>query len=242
MNGGVFTTVVTLGAATTTYVDVHTVVGASYSYQVAATNLSGVSDWAGPVTVDVVAPAAPSNLVATIARTAAGPDAVSLAWVDNAYNETGFTIQRATNAAFTTGLQTYTVAADVTTYSTTVTHGQTYYYRVRAGNMVGASAWSNSDSITTVPLTPTNFRSSNRTRTAITLAWGDPSANETGYQIQRHRAGVTAWTTVVTTKANATSYVDSGRARNTTFFYRIRGRNGTGSSPWSPTVRVSTLP
>jgi FtsP/CotA-like multicopper oxidase with cupredoxin domain len=242
VDGGVFTTVITLGAATTSYVDLHTVVNTGYSYQVAATNLAGVSDWAGPVTVDVMAPTAPSSLAATIARTAAGPDAVSLTWIDNSSNETGFTIQRATSAAFTTGLQTYTVAAGVTTYSTNVTHGQTYYFRVRASNMVGASAWSNSDSVTTVPLTPTNFRSSNRTRTAITLAWGDPSANETGYQIQRHRAGVTAWTTVVTTKANATIFVDGGRARNTTFFYRIRGRNGTGSSPWSATARVSTLP
>ena len=85
VNGSAFVTVVTLGAATTSYVDLHTIVGSSYSYQVAATNLSGVSDWAGPVTVDVVAPAAPSNLVATIARTAAGPDAVGLTWVDNAY-------------------------------------------------------------------------------------------------------------------------------------------------------------
>ena len=116
-------------------------------------------------------------------------------------------------------------------------HGNTYYYRVQAVNVVGGSAWSNVVNATTVPATPTNFRQLGQDRTSITLAWNDVSANETGYQIQRRRVGVANWSTIVTTAANATTYTDSGRNPNTSFDYRIRGRNGVGNSPWSPTIR-----
>jgi hypothetical protein len=55
--------------------------------------------------VFAVPPKAPSGLTAT----AAGRTAVNLAWKDNSISETGFTINRATNRAFTTGLKTIPV-------------------------------------------------------------------------------------------------------------------------------------
>ena len=241
-SGGAYTTVATLPANTASFTDIRVFVGGSYAYQVCAFNQTGASPWAGPATVGLFLPAAPSGLAATVSRTAAGPDTVTLNWVDNASNETGFTIQRATNAAFTANLITYSVAANVTTYSNAVAHGQTYYYRVRAANVLGASGWSNTATVTTVPMTPGGFRSTKQTRTAISLAWTDLSANETGYQIQIRRAGVATWSSAVTTAPNATSYVDTALARNTTYIYRIRGANAVGKSPWAPTVRVSTLP
>ena len=97
-------------------------------------------------------------------------------------------------------------------------------------------------SATTVPLTPTNFRSTAHTRTSITLAWNDVSANETGYQLQRRRVGVANWSTVVTTAANVTSYVSTARSPATSYDCRIRGVNGVGNSPWSATIRVTTNP
>ena len=47
---------------------------------------------------------------------------------------------------------------------------------------------------------------------------------------------------MTTTGANAASYTDGGRGANTTFVYRVRGRNATGDSPWSAALRASTLP
>ena len=84
-----------------------------------------------------VPPAAPSNLVAT----SPAVNQVVLTWTDNANNENGFQVQRATDAAFTTGLWSGTpLIVDLATFTdNNVVSGTTYYYRVRTGNYV---AWS----------------------------------------------------------------------------------------------------
>jgi hypothetical protein len=82
-----------------------------------------------------VSPKAPSSLAATPFN---NPQRIDLTWIDNSLNETGFTIERASDPAFTTDLATFTVGQDVITYSdTAVNNFQTYYYRVRATNLVG---------------------------------------------------------------------------------------------------------
>ncbi|GEM_PF-860053 len=80
-----------------------------------------------------VAPEAPSNLTATN-----NGNSVNLTWKDNSISETGFTIQRATNASFTAGLTTFKVGPNVKTYTdNSVVKGTTYYYRIIANNVVG---------------------------------------------------------------------------------------------------------
>ena len=59
-------------------------------------------------------------------------------------NPTNFTIQRATNATFTTGLSTFTAAGNLRTLTQTVSRNTIYYYRIRANNNVGGSSdWMN---------------------------------------------------------------------------------------------------
>ncbi len=91
--------------------------------------------------VFAVPPASPSGLTATFTSL---PRRVTLTWVDNALNETGFTVQRATNPAGPwTSLAATSAAAPgkgltVTYFDTTIASGtNTYYYRVIANNMVG---------------------------------------------------------------------------------------------------------
>ncbi|MDD2754103.1 MAG: hypothetical protein PHS80_01115 [Methanothrix sp.] len=84
----------------------------------------------------VVSPRAPSDLVVTLSG--AGPLAATLNWVDNSISETGFLIQRAKDAAFTVDLTEFSVGPNVVTYTdTSVVPDTTYYYRVRAVNLVG---------------------------------------------------------------------------------------------------------
>ncbi|HSB64925.1 MAG TPA: fibronectin type III domain-containing protein, partial [Anaerolineales bacterium] len=60
---------------------------------------------------------------------------VILTWADNSNNETGFTIERATNALFTQGLTTTNVGANVTTLTQTGLSPNTqYWFRIRANN------------------------------------------------------------------------------------------------------------
>jgi len=156
-NGGAFVQIAAPGLRTNTgsvtYTDTAVAVGNTYQYRVNAVNAAGPSAYSGVVTVSITTapalPAAPSNLTATATRGFFGAT-VNLTWSDNSTDETGFTIQRATDAAFTNGLNTTTVAANTTTRQQTfLPRGVTYYYRVRATNSVGPSEWSNVVQVTT---------------------------------------------------------------------------------------------
>jgi hypothetical protein len=79
-------------------------------------------------------PKAPSNLRANLITASS----VRLDWMDNTVSETNYTIQRARDANFTIGLMSITVAENrVTITDPTITPGQTYYYRVKAVNIIG---------------------------------------------------------------------------------------------------------
>ncbi len=72
---------------------------------------------------------------------------MSLTWTNHASAPSAATaiqIQRSTNARFTTAVTSTTVGPAVTTHiDKTVVKGKKYYYRVRADNAAGDSAWSN---------------------------------------------------------------------------------------------------
>ncbi|HEX8914790.1 MAG TPA: SdrD B-like domain-containing protein, partial [Humisphaera sp.] len=90
-------------------------------------------------------PATPTGLAA--AATSAG---VAVAWADQSSNETGFEVQRAADAAFAQGVQSFATGA--TAYADETTAGtRRYYYRVRAVNAGGASAWSPAAALVTPP-------------------------------------------------------------------------------------------
>ena len=239
VDGGPYAPLDTLGVDAVAYSDTTVSFGSTYDYVVQAVNAADaslLSNTARVVVSDTIA--APSELEAKVKRnTTESTDTVTLYWVDNDTNEVAQTIERATDAAFTTGLTTYPVGADVTGAVDTIEHGDTYFYRVKATGVLAESAWSNVDSIETIPATPTAFRRTARTTTSITLGWNDVSNNETGYRIQRRRIGG-SFVTVKTTAADAMSWTDRGRVPGRAYEYRIRGLNALGSSPWSPVLRA----
>jgi hypothetical protein len=187
-------------------------------------------------------PAAPTNLTATLQ---AGPQ-VSLAWRDNANNETAFSVQRCTGAACT-GFAQITLApprnntGNTSYVDTTVTPGSTYRYQVSAVNAAGAS-----DNVTfapdvvvpAVPPAPTSFTvgvaKANGNNYTATLNWIHPGgANLTNFTIQRAtNLDFTTGLSSSTAAATATGLTQTV-SRNTTYYYRIRANNNiSGSSAW----------
>jgi hypothetical protein len=100
------------------------------------------------------APAVPTFQTVTAVVRNNNSDTVTLTWTDNSANETGFTIQRAGDAAFTIGLNTTTIVSTTgpatggtVTATQSVPRGVTYYYRINAFNLPGPSAWSATKSV-----------------------------------------------------------------------------------------------
>jgi FtsP/CotA-like multicopper oxidase with cupredoxin domain len=147
VGAGAFTSLITVGPRNNTgsvsYTDTNVSAGTVYSYRVAAVNLAGLSAYTNTATASIPAPpAAPSPVTATAVRQ--GNSArVTLIWT-NVADETGYTIERATNSAFTANVVTSTVGANTTTFTTgNVPRNAFFYFRVRAFNGAGVSAWAN---------------------------------------------------------------------------------------------------
>jgi uncharacterized protein (DUF736 family) len=194
-----------------------------------------------------VIPSSPSNLTGT----AISSSQVNLGWTDNANNETGFRIQRAANSAFTTGLTSWTVGANVTAApDVTVAANTAYYYRVFATNGDTDSAASNVITATTpappppavtVPAAPTGLAATAASSTQVNLTWADNSSNETGFRIERAgNSGFTGTLNTFTVGAGIVAYSDTTTVASTTYYYRVFATNSAGSSTVSNTATVTT--
>jgi len=180
-------------------------------------------------------PAAPSGLTATLQ---AGPQ-VSLAWVDNSNNETGFVIERATDGVNFSVLAT--VEADTISYvDLAVSAGVTYSYRMAAFNAGGPSAYSNTASVTipAPPAAPSGLTATLQAGPQVSLAWVDNSNNETGFVIERATDGVN-FSVLATVGADTISYVDLAVSAGITYSYRVAAFSADGPSAYSNTASVT---
>ncbi len=143
--------------------------GVPYSYRVLASDTvgstasSGFTASAGGAYPTLTVGSAVSNIVGppagtttlSVSQAAAAKSPVVLNWTYPApgqklvTDQTGFTIQRATNNTFSSGLTTFKVAGNVFTYSDSQAKaGTLYYYRVMPTSFLGNGSWSNTVSIT----------------------------------------------------------------------------------------------
>jgi FtsP/CotA-like multicopper oxidase with cupredoxin domain len=206
-----------------------------------------------------VPPEAPSNLVAT------SGNSVVLTWNDNSAGETGFTIQRATDAGFTRDITTFAVGPNAVTYAdTSVVEGMTYYYRAMANNVVGDttvyappsvgfptmsvdSAFSNTAEILVgVAIeAPTNLQARITSSTRITLTWIDASNNEAKFVVWRSNDGGTTYAPIGEVLRNAAesasvggtvTFADTSLVVGQTYMYYVTAVNGAGLSPADTTT------
>jgi hypothetical protein len=93
----------------------------------------------------------------------------------------------------------------------------------------------------TAPAAPTGLAGSTVSSSRIDLTWTDNSANETGFRIERCTGRrCTSFVVVGETGANVTAFSDTGLASTTSYRYRVRSYNATGSSAPSNSVTIKT--
>jgi predicted phage tail protein len=237
-----FSNITTTAAGATTYTDTGLIESTTYYYRVRAVNGAGNSTYTSieNATTLVSVPTAPSALMLTNVTATS----IKLNWTDSSTNETGFEIERSLSSAFGFSNIT-TTAAGATTYTDTgLTESTTYYYRVRAVNSAGNSAYTsieNATTLATVPTAPSALMLTNVTATSIKLNWTDNSTNETGFEIERSLSSGSGFSNITTTAPDVTTYTDIGLTESTTYYYRVRAVNSAGNSAYTPEKNATTL-
>ncbi len=184
-------------------------------------------------TAPASAPSAPTGVTAT---NVSGTEN-TISWTDTSNNELWFEVQRSQNGGAYT--QIATTSANATSYSDTgATADQTYQYRVRAFNIVGNSAFAQSNQVVTatvVPSAPTQFSTfvSTSSPANVYIGWTHSGTNEDGFAVDRSTDNVN-FTEIGTTTRDTSSYSDLS-VPSGTYYYKIRAYNAIGSSADSNT-------
>jgi len=241
-SGGTYTEIATvLEANITGFFDNSVTSGTQYFYRVRAFNAGGnsaFSNEANATTPTFIA--APGNLTAT----AVSGSQINLAWTDNASNETGFKIERKTPQSGGTYAEIASLAANITGYSNLgLISGTSYFYRVRAFNAGGHSAYSNEAEATTLsnlPAAPNNLTATAVSTSQINLAWTDNASSETGFKVERKMGASGTYAEIASLGANITAYSNTGLTNATQYFYRVRAFNANGHSAYSNEAEGTT--
>jgi hypothetical protein len=186
-------------------------------------------------------PAAPGSLTA---QTASASE-IQLAWADNSNNEDSFRIEQSTGGGAFQEAQS--LAAGTTSVRISGLAASTAYsFRVRSANDAGFSAYSNGASATTSSTqtsggalaAPTNLTAQAVGSTEIQLNWQDNASDEDNYLLEKSLDGVT-FTQFNMRGANITAFKVTGLTPGTTYTFRVRAKNASGTSAYSNTAAAT---
>jgi hypothetical protein len=189
-DGGGFVQIASLPGSATSYADTTTIADRSYAYRVRASNSAGSSTSATSATT-YNTPVAPW----WVSATKTGTSDVTLAWSDASRTEDGFEIIRTVDGG-TTWTAVGDVGAGVESFADTSAPGGTVQYAVRAKRGSLYSAYTLSNSVTTLqaPAAPTvtAWPVYSPTGTVIRLSWQHNSldgSEQTSARIEYTRDG-----------------------------------------------------
>lgn len=246
-SGGSFSTVQTLSTpgASFSWDDTGLTCGTEYFYRTKATEAGKTdSEWSAIVSREACdaasAPTAPSGLGAT----AVGETQIDLTWTDNSNNEDAFEVHRAPTSGGTFVLIA-TEPPNTTSYSDTgLDSNEDYYYKVRATNNAGDSAFTSEAGATTDPNldAPADLAASNPTISTIDLAWTDTADDETSWEVHQSDTGSGGtYTKVATLGAGSTSYTATGLSAEREYHYKVRAVNGSTNGSFSNIANATTI-
>ena len=235
------------GATAISYTDGNLSPLTTYYYKIKAFNNGTLSAFTPSVAVTTLnlPPAPPSNLVANVVSNTA----LVLQWTLTASADPTIQLilERSPNANVGfTAIDTFPASQNVY-QDANLTNNTTYFYRMRAFNINGFSAYSNlSNATTSNLLAPANvtLQIINDSRAGIEVNWINSSANVTGFIVERanvlEKGG--QFGKVVENYRHDTDYLDTtGIKPNQVYHYRIKALNQAISSPYSE-IKTIAIP
>ncbi|MDI3318202.1 fibronectin type III domain-containing protein [Pinibacter soli] len=188
-------------------------------------------------------PTAPSALNAT----AVSYKRINLGWTDNSSTETGFEIVRSTAAAGPFN-PLATTAAGINSFVDTfaLSPSTAYYYKVRAVNANGASAFTSvannsTQALPGAPSAPSGLNMVVNSNKQISLNWVDNAGNETGMEVWRSSNDASNYRVIATLNPNTINYVDATVSPNETYLYKVRAIIAGNASGYSNQVTGRTF-
>ena len=171
----------------------------------------------------VAAPNAPTNLRCAVTAS----NAFTLVWDDNSTDETSFDLLF--NSTGTFGLSASPGTGTISTSLSGLTGTATF--QIRANNGSGSSL-SNIVNVTFAALgTPGNLLSKAQADGSMILMWTDNAYSEAGYFVEIGTAAAGPFSVLGSTGAANYTGMISALAPSTTFYFRVRGYQGTEASP-----------
>ena len=186
-------------------------------------------------------PLAPSGLTAN----ALSSSSVKLDWIDNSNDEDGFELERSLNSSGPFNLVANLSANSISFSNVGLSPSTTYYYRVRAFNLIGTSNYSNIVNATTnnlpnPPLAPSGLTAFTISSSSIKLDWIDNSNDEDGFKIERSNSEIGPFNLVGSVSSNIVTFTNAGLSASTTYYYRVYSYNSAGTSNYSSVVNATT--
>ncbi len=234
------TLITTTAKGAVTYTD--TTVPGVHNYTVLAMNVVGASAATATTTANLVVQAAPVLASAVMSSGTATTVTWSEAAIATAPAVTAYQIWASVNGAAAVQMGANT-AATATSATVTTVAGNSYVFSVRAVNLIGSSADSNTRSVADlVQAAPVQAAASFTSGTSVTLAWaeaataGNPAV--TGFNVYNGATLLNA----TPLAASATSYVATTAAGNS-YNFTIKAVNLAGLSAASNAIVMSnTVP
>ena len=160
----------------------------------------------------------------------------------NASNESGFRIERSTDAATFTQigdsrLERHDLCRHIVERGDSVLVSRSRLQRDGAICLCGPDERDDPAGTTAQPPSAPTGLVAARQSGRITLTWTDSSNNETGFSIQRSPDGQ-AFSQIATVAQNVSTYVDTSPGSSKFVFYRVRAFNAAGNSAYSKALKV----
>ena len=223
-----------LGTTTSTsYVNTGAAVGKTYYYKVRALNVDGAAGaYSSTVSgaAKAVAPAAP-----TVTMTYSDNGKPKLTW-SAVSGAASYRVYRSESRG--TGYSLLGTTTSTSYVNTGAAVGKTYYYRVKAVNSAGTSAYSNivsGTARTPAPAAPVLKGGTSSASGKPQLTWAAVNG-AAKYDVYRSNSADGTFSKVGST--DKTTYVNTGAVKGVTYFYKIRAVGASGASGFSNTVAI----